>query len=250
MNRFLFLSFFFISLTSFAQIQVGGDAPKEKPEKNEKPEKPIVEKKSDDATEIFLGANWSKTNRRLETNNNIFGDSIGFRGDEVALNTWSFGFGVRTKINKFLLFEGGIAYLQNGEKYSYEGVDTSHTYTNKYSYIGMPLKLYYFYKVKNFRIQIGVGGIPQMALKYNQESTTKDSEGAESSESIKTKVGFNSFVFSAVANVGIQYEFMPSWSIYVAPEYRVQLNSSYLRTNKYKHFGNALGVSFGLVKSL
>lgn len=250
MNRILFLSFFFISLTSFGQIQVGGDAKEEKPEKKEKPVKLEQEKKSDDSTEVFFGTNWSQTNRRLETNDNIFGDTIGARANEVGIGAWSFGLGIRTKLNKFLLFEGGISYMKNGETYNFQGTDTSHTYTNKYSFIGMPLKLYYYYEVKDFRFQIGIGGIPQMALKFKQDSKTIDTEGTETSESIETKVGMNSFVISAVANIGIQYEFMPTWSIYVSPEYRVQLNSSYLTSNKFKHFGNALGVSFGLVKSL
>lgn len=250
MNRFLILSFFFISLTSFGQIQVGGDVKEEKPEKKEKAEKPKKEKQSDEATEVFLGANWSKTNRRLETNKNIFGDSIGERENEIGINTWSGSIGIRTKINQFLLFEGGISYLQNGEKYDFQGTDTSFSYTNKYNFIGMPLKLYYYYEKNNFRFQVGVGGIPQMALKFSQETRSMNSEGAEETSSIKTKVGVNSFVFSAVANIGFQYEFMPTWSVYLLPEYRVQLNSSYLNSNKFKHYGNALGVSFGLVKAL
>lgn len=250
MNRILILSFFFISLTSFGQIQVGGDVKEEKPEKKEKPVKQVEEKKSDDATEVFFGANWSKTNRRLETNKNIFGDTIGARSNEIGIGAWSVGLGIRTKLNKFLLFEGGISYLQNGETYNFQGTDTSHSYTNKYSFIGMPLKLYYYYEVKDFRFQIGIGGIPQMSLKFKQNSTTVDTEGTETSESIETKVGMNSFVISAVANVLIQYEFMPTWGIYVSPEYRTQLNSSYLTSDKFKHYGNAFGVSFGLVKSL
>ncbi len=250
MHRILIIFIFFISLTSFGQIQIGGETKEEKPERKEKPAKVVVEKKSDDAIDVFLGTNWSNTYRRLETNKNIFGDSIGSRENEVGIGAWSFGFGIRTKLNKFLLFEGGISYLQNGEKYSFEGVDTSYSYTNKYSYIGMPLKLYYYHQFKDLRIMVGVGGIPQMALKFHQESKTVNSKGDEQTEKIKTKVGYNSFVLSAVANIGIQYEFMPTWSIYLIPEYRVQLNSSYLTSNKFKHFGNAMGLSFGLVKSL
>src|SRR5690606_27624532 len=133
MNKPLILFFFFISLTSFGQIQVGGDTKEEKPEKKAKAEKQKEEKTSDEATEVFLGVNWSKTNRRLETNKNIFGDSIGPRADEVGINTWSFGLGVRAKVNRFLLFEGGISYLKNGEKYDFQGTDTSYSYTNEYN---------------------------------------------------------------------------------------------------------------------
>lgn len=250
MNKTLLFLFLSITLTSFGQIQIGGETeePKKEPEKKVKPEK-SVEKKSSDS-EIFFGTNWSATNRVLVENKGLFGDSLGERANETGVNRWSFGLGFRTKLNNFLICEGGVSYLQNGETYLFEGTDTSVTYTNSYQYIGMPIKLYYFFGQNKLRFQVGVGVIPQMALKFRQTSKTIDSEGSEVSESLETKIGYSSFVVSFVGNIGIQYEFTPTWSIYVLPEYRRQLTSSYLNTNKHQHFGTALGVNVGFVKAL
>lgn len=250
MNKLLLFLFINISLTSFGQIQIGGetDEPKKETEKKAKPEKTVQKKNSD--SEIFLGTNWSATNRVLIENKGLFGDSLGERANETGVNRWSFGLGFRTKLNNYLMMEGGVSYLQNGETYLFEGTDTSSTYTNSYQYIGMPIKLYYFYGQKKLRFQVGVGVIPQMALNFRQSSTIIDSGGNETSESIKTKIGYSSFAVSIVGNIGIQYEFTPTWSIYVLPEYRRQLTSSYLNTNKYQHFGTALGVNVGFVKAL
>lgn len=250
MNKLLIFLFLITSLTSFGQIQIGGETedPKKEKEKTPKQEKVTSEKSGD--TEIFLGTNWSVTDRILIENKGLFGDSLGERAKEIGVNRWSFGLGFRTKLNNYLMCEGGVSYLQNGESYSFEGIDTSSTYTNSYQYIGMPIKLYYFYGQKKLRFQVGVGVVPQMALKFKQTSKTIDSDDNEISESVETKIGFSSFVVSIVGNIGIQYEFMPTWSIYVMPEYRRQLTSSYLNTNKYQHFGTALGVSVGFVKSI
>lgn len=244
--------FFMTSLTGIAQIQIGGETetPKEEKKKEKKPEKIQEPKPTSGSTELFIGGNWSMTNRNLVKNDNIFGDSLGERSKETGIGAFGFGLGIRSKLHKHLLFEGGISYLKNGETYSFSGTDTSYSYTNNYQYIGMPLKIYFVYGEKKLRFQAGVGVIPQMALKFRQTTEYTTTEGQQVSESIKTKNGYNSFVFSFVANLGIQYEFLPSWSIFVQPEYRLQLTSSYLKANPYKHFGNALGISFGLVKTL
>ena len=101
---------------------------------------PIEEKST---TSFFAISNWSNTFRRLEENDGLFGDSIGARGDETAYNRWSFGIGIRSMLSKNFMFEGGMAYMRNGEQYSFSGADTSYTYTSQYSYISMPIKLYY-----------------------------------------------------------------------------------------------------------
>jgi len=249
----ILLGFFMTSLTVFSQIQIGGetDEPKKEEKKKEaKPEKIKPVNENSGSTEIFINGNWSATNRNLVKNDNIFGDSIGERANETGVNAWSFGLGIRTRIHKYLLFEGGVSYLKNGEQYSFSGTDTSFSYTNNYQYIGMPLKIYFVYGQNKLRFQAGVGAIPQMALKFKRTTEYTTTQGDSESGTLKTKIGYNSFVFSFVANVGAQYEFLPSWSIYLQPEYRVQLTSSYLKANAYKHFGNALGLSFGFVKTI
>jgi len=252
MKKAFIILVFLNSLTTFGQIKIGGEeetVKKDNKTKTEKAKGASDSLISAERTEIFIGFNRSSTFRNLVENNNIFGDSIGARADETSVGKWSFSLGVRSKLNKYLMFEGGISYLQNGEKYEFQGTDTSHTYTNSYKFIGMPIRLYGVFGQKKWRFQIGVGAIPQMALKFEQNATFIDSNNKETTVDIKSKIGMSSFVFSVAANAGVQYEFLPSWSLFVMPEYRFQLSSSLLKTSKFKHFGNAFGVGFGIVKS-
>lgn len=255
MKRYLILLTFIHSLTSFGQIQIGGEtengkSDREKKEKTLKQEKDTVVKTQDGATEVFLGANWSVTNRRLEVNTSVFGDSLGARADETGLNTWSFSLGMRNRINSYLMWEGGISFLRNGETYDFEEADSSYAYTSTYSYIGMPLKLYYTYGKEKLRLQVGGGLIPQMALNFRQDIRYRDAEGGEFTEEIKTKVGQSSFAIALVASIGVNYELGSGWGLYLQPEYRYQLTSSYLKTEPYLHYGTALGISFGISKKL
>jgi hypothetical protein len=250
MKNLVLLVLFINSLTSFAQIKIGGeDTTKEKGDTLTLT-RIKGKKEAPGDVELVFGTNWSMTNRRLIPNDNIFGDSLGLRANEVGIGAWSYGLGFRTKVNKNVMIEGGLAYIRNGEKYTFSGADTLHSYVATYNYLSMPIKVYFTYGEKKLRWMVGVGGIPQMSLKHKRVDNFKDSDGVESSESENTKTGFNSFVFSIVANAGIQYKYGTNWSIYVMPEYRMQLASSYLPTNKYKHYGTSFGVSFGLVRAL
>ncbi|MGE5945025.1 MAG: hypothetical protein ACM31G_11875, partial [Flavobacteriales bacterium] len=190
MKQLLFILIFLSSLTTFGQIQIGGANETPIPEEKVKENKPKRDKDSvviESSTEVFIGANWSFTNRILNPNKGVFGDSLGTREDEEGLAKWSFAIGVRGKINPFLMWEGGISYLQNGEKYLYEQGDSVYSYNSNYSFVGMPLKLYFTYGQKKWRLQIGAGLIPQMQLRFKQTIRIVDSEKNETTEEIKTK---------------------------------------------------------------
>ncbi len=207
---------------------------------------PIEEKST---TSFFAISNWSNTFRRLEENDGLFGDSIGARGDETAYNRWSFGIGIRSMLSKNFMFEGGMAYMRNGEQYSFSGADTSYTYTSQYSYISMPIKLYYTFGDK-FKVLIGLGLVPQLFQGYKQNISWESTDNIEGSEEVKTKQGFNTFVISTVANLGVEYEYSPKMSVLLIPEYKIQLNSSLDKTDSYKHFGRSIGFNIGLTYKL
>lgn len=42
----------------------------------------------DGATEVYFITNWSRTFRRLEVNEGLFGDTLGQRAFEDPLNSW------------------------------------------------------------------------------------------------------------------------------------------------------------------
>ena len=136
--------------------------------------------------------------------------------------------------------------LHCGESYLFEDTDTSHQYVTTYSYVGMPLKVLFTYGEKDFRFFAGIGIVPQMFVRYQQDREWMTTVDETIKESEKTKSGYNSFVLSAVANVGVQINLGSKASFLFMPEYRYQLVTSYQKQDDYKHFGRALGFNFGL----
>lgn len=203
-------------------------------------------------TEFFVIANWSRNSRRLienDNNNGVYADPLGTRADESFLNTWSFGIGIKQRVHKYLTWEGGITYLQNGESYLFEAADTLHSYETTYSYITMPIKVYFTYG-NTVRFYAGGGLVPKMFLNYKQYRVFVDAVNAETTEAFKTQNGFNTFSLSAVANVGVQLNLGKKVSVLFMPEYRVQLTTSNEKSDSYKHFNRAFGFNMGLTYGL
>jgi len=253
--RHILISFVFINILtsfSFGQILVGGNQPTAK----EKKAKVTTQKnKISDSTifntKVFLGAGVGSTFRSLKPNSNeLFADSLGARANETARTGWNFNLGFTTDLNKYLMMEGGVSYFFNGEKYNFQDTDTSHTYDSKYSWIGVPLKLHFKYDIKKFRISLGAGVIPQMQLKFRQESTTVDRLNMSTENSLKTTHGMNSFSISAIGTLGFHYNITRRFGAYLNVDYRRQLTSSYQKTNPYNHqgtaFGGTIGFTFGI----
>ena len=62
--------------------------------------------------------------------------------------------------------------------------------------------------------------------------------------------GYEMFVISAVGNVGIQYDFNSGWGMILEGEYRHQMNSTFLKTNRFQHYARALGVNTGFAYTI
>jgi len=230
----------------FSQVELSTEETKKEKKKEKKEKK---ERVKDNTTSVFGTANWSFTTRKLESNDGLFGDSLGKRADEKGLGTWSFELGFRNKLHKYLSFEGGISYMKNGESYSMEESDTAYAYETRYSYVGMPIKLYFTYGDK-VKLLAGGGVVPQMLVGYKQDREWKTTLGSSGSETVKTKIDYSSFVISAVVNVGIQVNLGGNWSALFVPEYKIQLTSSMIKTADYKHYGRSLGFNFGVIVDL
>lgn len=232
------------SMSIQAQVELSTETTKEN-KKKAKQEKVKAEK--DQKTEVFVLGNWSFTSRKLIPNDGFFGDSLGERANEMGLGTWSAGLGLRNSLTDYLKWEGGIAFFQNGEKYAFNSEinDSSYTYTNNSMYIAMPLKLYYTYG-KSIRLMVGVGIVPQMFLRHRHEVVYTTALNTRVEEEVKTKIGYSPFAISAVFNAGVNFKVGESWSIFVMPEYKIQLTSSYVENSPYKHFGRSLGLNVGI----
>ncbi|MEN9999894.1 MAG: hypothetical protein RI922_2884 [Bacteroidota bacterium] len=236
----------------FSQILIG--EPQPEPARTNKKDKKsdsdtLKAKKEPSGTSLYFITNWSATNRSLTVNGDLFGDSLGERAKETGLNTWSFGLGFQNQLSKHLLWDGGISFLSNGESYSFVATDTAYSYQTSYSYISMPVRLNYTVG-NDFKFYAGAGLIPQMFMGYKQERQWTRADNSDETETIKAKNGYNSFVISAVMNVGMMVNFNNGWSLLVSPEARFQLNSSYMDQDAYIHKGRAYGVTFGLVRHL
>lgn len=254
MKAFILLfALLFCRTVAFSQILIGEPQPdaksatKKKEKKSESDSTKV--KKEPTGTSIYFVSNWSSTNRSLTENGDLFGEPLGERANETGLNTWSFGLGFQNEFAKHFMWDGGISFLRNGESYSFVGTDTAYSYQTTYSYISMPLRVNYVIG-KDFKFYAGGGLVPQMFLGYKQDRQWTRADNSEESETIKSKSGYNSFVISAVINVGMMMNFNNGWSLLVSPEARFQLNSSYMNQDAYVHKGKAYGVTFGLVRHL
>ena len=241
----LIFLFSFCGESVFAQVELSKETTKK--EKKKKVKSGPSEK--DGATSIFLTTNWSFTNSRLETNDGLVGDSLGSRANETGLNTWSFGIGFRNRLHKNFVLEGGVSFMRNGESYSFVEADTSYSYQTQYTYIAMPIRGMYSYGDK-IEFLVGGGIVPQLFVGYKQDRQWTTSNNTDGSETFKTQNGFNTFLISAVINAGVQFKMSDSWSFLFLPEYKIQLNTSFVKLSPYKHFSRSLGFNFGLVVQL
>lgn len=248
MKRILILSFFIHILTSFSfgQIQIGGSQPEPVKEKKEKVKK-VRNDSTDYSMKVFAGTSISSTFRRLEPNkNDLFADSLGSRANEKSKAYWSFHLGFSSDISRHFMWEAGVSFLRNGEQYNFPQNDSTHTYTTRHSWIGVPIKFYFKHDFNKLRLQVGIGAIPHMQMKYKRTDSYVQQDGTRITNDLKTINGMNTFGVSVIGNAGIHYSLSKRTGIYLMFEYRQQLTSSYWKTNPYIHKGTAIGANFGL----
>lgn len=234
-----------ISFEIHSQIEVVSDSKNSKKDTVKRKNSTILK----GTTEIFIETNWGKSFRKLEKNGDLYGKELGTRADEKSITTWSYGLGFRNYLSEHLAWEGGVSLLKNGEKYDYKAIDTTFSYQTTYTYIAMPVKFYYCVG-KQFRLFIGGGLIPQFFNHYRQDQQWTQKFNQTGSATIKTNSDLNSFLLSGCLTTILQFNYTKNWSFFVSPEYRTQLNSTYLKTNSYKHYARTYGINFGFVYSL
>ncbi|MES2799340.1 MAG: hypothetical protein V4638_04935 [Bacteroidota bacterium] len=239
----LTIVFSVLSLYSSGQIDLNDVADKQKKEK-------VKKEASLKSTAIYLGANWSYCFRSLEVNEGLFGEPLGDRENEKYLSTFSYSIGLQNQINNFLFWDGGISLAVNGEQLTTTMNDTTTNRKTQYRYLMMPLRINAFYENK-VRISGGLGVAPQLFLNSKEfvEITNNTTENSSTSES-KNKNGFNAFAVSAIFNAGLSVPLSKSFSFWLSPEVRIQLNSSYAKTQPYIHKGRAFGLNFGFLMKL
>jgi hypothetical protein len=234
--KYITLLFLIISNFSFAQL-VSVSTDNKKP--NEK----------DTNTFIYADAGIFSINRSLESNPDFLNKPLGERANEAKINLWSYSIGMITSISKNLFFDGGLAFVQNGEQYAWKSNlnDSAFNYQTKYRYIGMPLQV----KVqtgKKLVFFVGGGVMPQMYMSYLQSQNWTDSLGGKEESEIKNYNNINSFVLSIISSAGFILNFQNNFGIRLSAQYRYQITDSYTKFNGYLHKASALGFTFGLTK--
>lgn len=204
-----------------------------------------------DLPNFYVSMNTSSSYRKLETNEDFLLIPLNERANEIPLFTNSFSIGVNGKVYKNIGWDGAIAFIQNGEQYSFSDMDSSFSYKTRYRYISMPVRINYTFNFgSKFGCKLGLGIAPLLFINYKQDQEWDTTEGSNGSNSIKTNVGFNSAVFNFSSYLYFIYRLPSNFGLFVGPEYRYQLNNSYEKTADYKHYSRALGITFGVYKSI
>ncbi len=250
---FLFLLIFLTVSNAFGQIVI---EEKPNPEKTEEKKESELfgtanrnnDRDVDSVTRLYFNSNWSKSYRELVPNGDLFGEDLGKRADEVSANFWSFGVGLRNRLGKHFELEVGLGYMRNGERYSFTLSDTNYNYTTRYNFISMPIVAYYTYG-SGIKFLAGAGFVPQLFMSQVQNTTWKTTNNTPGETDVKTKSGTNefaSFTSSILFRVGIELKYSNYWALYLIPEYRQQVSSTYGKTSPYTHRANAFGFNLGL----
>ena len=245
-----FLTFFSSSMLN-AQIEIGTEEEKESTPLIQKAGKK-TDKELDNSTKIYFNWNTSSTFRTLESNGELFGDSLGKRVDEYRDGFSSFGIGFKTDLSKHLQLMAGIGFVKNGEQYSFEEADTNFMYVNTYKYVSLPISLNY-YTGKDIQFMVGLGLVPSMFVQYTQDQTWITTKNVPGKNEVKIKSAsqeFNQFVLSGFIQAGVQLKYATRWSIYVVPEYRIQLSSTYGKQEGFIHKAKAFGANIGFAYQL
>lgn len=201
--------------------------------------------------QAYVAFNRTNSYRTLVPNDNFIPGSLGERMYEKALNTYSFGIGLKGHITKFLIWDGGLMYLQNGEQYKFISVnsDSTFSYQNYYKYIAMPIKLNITIGHK-LRLFGGVGIIPQLFMNYKQNQQWETTLGSRESSTIKSKDGFNYFTTSYICNLGVSIHMKNNFGIFISAEYRSQIQNGFGKFSYFKHKSFGSGISVGISKEL
>lgn len=201
--------------------------------------------------QAYVAINRTNSFRTLVPNDDFIPGNLGERINEKALNTYSFGIGLKGHLTKFLIWDGGLMYLQNGEQYEFDSAnsDSTFSYQNYYKYMALPIKLNVTIGHK-LRLFGGVGIIPQLFMNYRQNQQWETTLGNRESATIKSKDGFNYFTASYAINLGVSIHMKNNFGLFLSAEYRSQIQNGYGKISYFKHKSSGLGISLGISKEL
>jgi hypothetical protein len=231
-----------------AQIEsgkVGKEAEKVKQVKTKK----VKEKKElgEIADNSFIMAfDLGQSYRNLQPTTGLFGKPLGSKEDETPSLNFAANVGIRSKLAQNYFFVGGIGLAQYGEQYALSLPDSSSTYKTSYRHLALPLGIQYVIGRK-IRFSASLGFQPQLFMRYRQESTIRNSENAESKETIKQNTTIQPFTLATFAELGLEIPLDNKVSLIVSPLFRYQLTSTFQRQTPHRHNAFYGGLKVGMI---
>jgi len=189
--------------------------------------------------------------RTLVSNDDFLPTPLGERANENSLNIWSHQLGICIGLSRHLYLDGGVSWLQNGEAYAFEALDSDSTfsYQTRYRYLALPLQVKMTFG-DQFKFYGGIGIIPALYQGFRQDLQWSNALGAKYDDEVKVNNAMNSFAFSWMGSVGIETQFDNYYTLRFGALYRQQLNNSYSPFEDYMHKSVGWGLNLGLAKKL
>jgi hypothetical protein len=159
---------------------------------------------------------------------------------------------LQTGLGKWLRFDAGLQFVQNGERYSYSDSQSDSTfhYENRYRYLGMPMSLN-FHWGSAFKIFAGAGITPLIFNQYVQDTRWTTALGSKEDDKIKVKNNeYASSSLEVFGQIGAQWTGKSGWGGMVKAVYRKQVTNTYSKYNEAMHSSFGWGFGFGITKKL
>jgi hypothetical protein len=180
--------------------------------------------KTDD--EVFFGMSNVWGNRTLKERDNLFGDSLGIRANEIPLWTRSFEFGYRASVNSWMMVEFGFEYNQIGVQYVSPDNEDFLRYQRVKRSLAVPVRAAFQWGDR-FLIQGSLGLAPKMFLSSKYTEVIKNQFDMEEETVVKLKDNYNYFNIDVLANLGIRWNLGRNLGVYFLPEFRYGLMDTY-----------------------
>jgi len=193
-----------------------------------------------------------KNNRILASNPNFLNKPLGERVNEKTLRTWSYSLGFQTGLGRWLRFDTGLQFIQNGESYAYSNVssDSTFSYENRYRYLGMPLSIN-FHWGNSIKLFAGPGITPMIFSQFYQKTAWTTALGSKKDEKLKEKnTEYAASGLQVFGQVGLQWIGNKGWGGIVKMVYRNQLTNTFSKYNESIHHAYGWGFGFGITKKL
>lgn len=236
----LLLSICLITGQAFAQLEMKGKDPK----KN----KGQLKAPTQCTAEGFIYRN----ERILSSNPDFLNTPLGERVNEKPLRTWSYAIGLQTGLGRWLRFDSGLQFIQNGESYAFSdgSSDSTFNYENRYRYLGMPLSIN-FHWGNSIKLFAGPGITPMIFSQFYQKTAWTTALGSKKDEKLKEKN--NEYAASGLqvfGQVGLQWIGKKGWGGMVKIMYRNQITNTFSKYNESIHRAYGWGFGFGITKKL